>query len=1339
MAPKKGAVTVEVALVPLKNCLVNLPPTLVNLLVNSNTAAQNVIVEFQYRHTSPSSAAGASSGGQRSAFAGWSGMPSKRRGPGGSTSREPMRGLRGGRGGIGAGAANDEETPIVEIDATFGNMVGLQDSQKASLLLHVDPPVASTVNIEPCTPADWEIIELHATFLELNLLSQIRALPNPGYSPPSGTQTNHPLILHLSPTSTANITVVGLTPAPSPKIAFAKISPEAEVIVAPKVRQKSSSISKTTASANGTATSASTTNRKGSNGKRRPDFPSKPPVFLRGIDRKHACEWFDPELEDESNDGLRLWLDTETLARPELQDATHAAVSLVRPASIYPLYDQQQIQQQKERESADAGKLSKKVVAKIYPWHDGPGPEHASASSSLCAALECEDLVGGILRVEAAPPQLPRSSVKGLKIYPFASTNGPGKPKPSKDAGTKAASGSNSSDGGNANPSVERIRLLYGTPGSDLGFFSGPLTDGMLLPKIEDPSKPIQFAGGLIRFDPPLSKNPDAPDPSFGWLAGSETKLRLELAPEIIRPRDVQAVKPEGEPVPEKRPRMVAIDKVIANCLSNLTRSSSILVTGGLGSGKTELCRLLGHTLCHEQLFSVSYFSCAKLVTDETRVSTIKETLARLFQGASWFARLRGRAVVILDDLDKLCPVETELQVGGENGRSRQVSEIVCSIVHQYCGAGSPVVLLATAQAKESLNNVIVGGHVVREIIALKAPDKEGRRKLLEMLITNASSEDQDQQRRSLTAGETSLHPRDAWADPRDDHNPEAISAGEGFVLNRELDFLDLAGKTDGYMPGDLVLLTARARNEALIRSVQESASDIASLITLGSADFESALHGFTPASLRNVTLTSSSTTFAGIGGLKETRQTLLETLEYPTRYAPIFAQCPLRLRSGLLLYGFPGCGKTMLASAVAGECGLNFISVKGPEILNKYIGASEKSVRDLFERAEAAKPCVLFFDEFDSIAPKRGHDSTGVTDRVVNQLLTQMDGAEGLSGVYVLAATSRPDLIDPALLRPGRLDKSLLCDLPNHEDRVDIVRAVSVKLNLSKEVKDRLDEIAARTDGYSGADLQAIVYNAHLEAIHDSLGDRVTGSGGTSKQGKTGNPAVTGDGHDDSPFPFKFRTPSGGRVHRIQLRPSAGIAELVAAVSAKLAPADLAAVGGEAVLMEGVLVGGFALSYLDNEGDSVAITADNDLVDAVVLARQRGAEKVDLFVHDPEQPPSLDQAGQQSTVAPSSAAAAAAAASSTTMVNSAVDGAGKEKGPGDDAALVPSVSASAADGGEKQLQERSLREKLIPSRPAEEQLISGVPNELILPGAMVTLAAVIAGVFVMSRVTRQQ
>jgi peroxin-1 len=243
----------------------------------------------------------------------------------------------------------------------------------------------------------------------------------------------------------------------------------------------------------------------------------------------------------------------------------------------------------------------------------------------------------------------------------------------------------------------------------------------------------------------------------------------------------------------------------------------------------------------------------------------------------------------------------------------------------------------------------------------------------------------------------------------------------------------------------------------------------------------------------------------------------------------------------------------------VAGECGLNFISVKGPEILNKYIGASEKSVRDLFDRAQAARPCVLFFDEFDSIAPKRGHDSTGVTDRVVNQLLTQMDGAEGLSGVYVLAATSRPDLIDPALLRPGRLDKSLLCDLPSLEDRLDIIKALFQKVRLSSELTDTddgLTEIASRTEGFSGADLQALVSNAQLEAIHDVLD--VNGPVSNSRQGSTNKNSAAGRNFTPSFVQFRYGTDSALNKDNIPQSKSAALIEN-AAIMSKLEQIKLA------------------------------------------------------------------------------------------------------------------------------------------------------------------------------------
>ncbi|KAK0650092.1 Peroxisome biosynthesis protein PAS1 [Lasiodiplodia hormozganensis] len=1086
-APKKpAAVQAEVALLhSLKNCLVNLPASLVSVLVNANTVAQNVVVELTYRQASFDSSA-ASNGPksvQRSVFLGWTGMQAQ-------TKPAPVVGRDGLAGSRGTSVGREQDVAAVELDATFGRLLGLSNGQKVGILLHLDPPQAHTINIEPLTPADWEMIELHAQFLELNFLSQVRALPNPAFAPPSEAdkQLAHPLTLHLSPTSTANIIVTSLNPAPPPASPFVKISPDAEVIVAPKTRQKpgrgdSRSVASTSRKSQGGRSSASTVRRRS----RKDDASSRGAVFLRGVDRALGGDWFDDLEENMQNAGLKVWVDRDLLLLKALRGVTWVYVSIVKPTGI-----QEPVDPQKEAETEKPGI---KIVARLDAWDDAPDSQHVAMSTTLCRALGAEGLLGGLVRIEAAPPQAHKSSlmkttpVKALKIFPFASA------AIQQNTGLKFGGESKQEK----EEAAQNIRELYGQDRVN-AILDGPLTCGMVLPPVE--GKENLWAGAILRFDPPSSTVPDSAK-SPAWFLGAEKKgIPLEVEPDISKPSNILQSWSPGEALPSAPPTLVGIDQLIEQLMSHLTHSSSVLLTGGLGAGKTGLAQLLAHRLRNEYLFHAAYFPCRSLVTDETRVSTIKETLGRLFAAAAWGARLGGHSVVILDDLDKLCPVETELQVGGENGRSRHISESICSIVKQYCSMDSRVVLLATGQSKEAVHNVIIGGHVVREIVSLKAPNKEGRRKVLEKLVLP----DGEANRFSSKLNGTSSHQPsasngNAWMDgsvsggsrPSTSHK----AAEDSFLVDPNIDFLDLAGQTDGYMPGDLVLLVSRARSESLIRSVSDTSLSQSDSVILTQDDFSRALDGFTPASLRNVTLQSSTTRWDSIGGLHATRQTLLETLQYPTTYAPIFAQCPLRLRSGLLLYGYPGCGKTLLASAVAGECGLNFISVKGPEILNKYIGASEKSVRDLFERAEAAKPCVLFFDEFDSIAPKRGHDSTGVTDRVVNQLLTQMDGAEGLSGVYILAATSRPDLIDPALLRPGRLDKSLICDMPSFEERVDVLKAVTRKLRVSPAVLDdtggdaqTIREIARRTEGYSGADLQAVAYNAQLEAIHDVLGD---------------------------------------------------------------------------------------------------------------------------------------------------------------------------------------------------------------------------------------------------------
>jgi peroxin-1 len=1072
----------EVVLTGLKNCLVNLPSSLVSVLNNSNVVLQNVVVELQWRSQTQSSGAvssGNAAGFQKSAYVGWTGMPSRSRTSSLTADRRRP-------------ASREQDSQGLEIDAAFAKLLGLSEGQKLSILLHLDPPVATTVNIEPLTPADWEAIELHANFLELNFLSQVRALPNPSFSSKTVAQAEvkHPLTLHLSPTSTANIVVTSLAPLVPDSSPFAKIAADAEVIVAPKTRPGS------TRSRGGDSRSI-TSRRSGKSGgtSRGGQRKKGEAMFLRGFDRSVGSTWFNEDERDASNTGLRVWLSKEALATKSLRGAAWVTVSIVKPAGLRTQLDQPQMQKLKDEEASEVGLPASKIVARALPWASPIDDQHMALSSKLCEILGVHKMVGLIVRIDTAPSPLPRYSLKSYRFFPHLGESSK-KKEGLKFGGESRLSRQNL---------VDRLRLAYG---GDDNLLTGSITDGMTLPSTPD------FDGGIIRLNVADTDRKSSPL----WVLGHEQKQDFEAYTEVPRPVPLATLFPSfPSELPEKSPELVSVDAVIKQCMSNLELCSSLLLTGGTGSGKTSLAHLLCHRLRKEYLVSARYMSCQTLVTDEIQIPKVKEILTKVFMSAAWCARLGGQAVVVLDDLDKICPVETELQVGNDNGRSLQITELLCSIVRQYCSVQSGVSLLATAQSKEALHNLIIGGHIVGDIIALKAPSKEDRRMILQTL-THHDAISAVQSRvingHGRNSSDSNSTVEDSWMDPSNPSSRPGSSSSaalDGFHISPSLDLLEVAGKTDGYMAADLALLVSRARNQALIRTV--STPDEGAL-TLMQADFVSALKGFTPSSLRNVTLTHSSTTFSEVGGLAATRNTLLETLMYPTKYAPIFASSPLRLRSGILLYGYPGCGKTLLASAVAGECNLNFISVKGPEILNKYIGASEKSVRDLFERAQAAKPCVLFFDEFDSIAPKRGHDSTGVTDRVVNQMLTQMDGAEGLEGVYVLAATSRPDLIDPALLRPGRLDKSLLCDMPSTADRADILRAVSEKLHLQPSISSRLTDIAAQTEGFSGADLQALMYNAHLEAIHDLLGDSKAGD--PKKEKLTNGNAKHGKKHKD-------------------------------------------------------------------------------------------------------------------------------------------------------------------------------------------------------------------------------
>ena len=808
-------------------------------------------------------------------------------------------------------------------------------------------------------------------------------------------------------------------------------------------------------------------------------------VFLRGVDQSILKE---DSSSHEADDGLRVSIDHMLLDTSYFRNVTYVSVSLVSS------YATESLQKSHAQDVQNPEMHAFKVIAKVTLWEEAPSPSHVLLSNSLSKALGSDIIVGSIIRLEKAPPALAQNLIKSIRIHPFDSTSTT-QTDIIKFGGETRAS---------RDEAASSIRSALGS-GRGNGLLAGPLTDGLVLPKLHAAGL-RKWHGGVLRFEYD-SEGLDYDRKNVRWIDGLDDRVGVQVLQEILNPlnsrkEEVAAISCLPIPVPS----LIGVTTTVDRVTKSLLHGSSVLLTGGIGSGKSSIASKVGHALQTDHFFHISIFHCRRLLADDIRVSTITDVLEKVFNGAVSGSRLGGRSVVVVDDLDMLCPAETELQVGGENGRARHLSELFASLTHHTKRAAGRTTVLITAHSKEALHRTIVAGHVIQETVDLKAPNKDVRRQILEALIFNnqGNTPDTGYLKTLDLDGEVEERLTDQSVGK---YGLVATNPSAQLSFQRDANILEIAGATDGYMPGDLITLHSRAKSEALTRLIKHHLHS--ANITLTQEDFTQALHGFTPASLRNVTLHSSSTRFDSVGGLHNARKVLMETLQYPTMYAPIFDRCPLRLRSGLLLYGYPGCGKTLLASAVAGECGLNFISVKGPEILNKYIGASEKSVRDLFERAEAAKPCVLFFDEFDSIAPKRGHDSTGVTDRVVNQLLTQMDGAEGLSGVYVLAATSRPDLIDPALLRPGRLDKSLICDMPSLDERFDILRAVSKDLSVDDSIlgndgsKHTLWEVAGRTEGYTGADLQAIMYNAHLEAIHSALDEQVLRSTKPNPSGK--------------------------------------------------------------------------------------------------------------------------------------------------------------------------------------------------------------------------------------------
>ncbi|MEM0481402.1 MAG: CDC48 family AAA ATPase [Nitrososphaerota archaeon] len=461
-----------------------------------------------------------------------------------------------------------------------------------------------------------------------------------------------------------------------------------------------------------------------------------------------------------------------------------------------------------------------------------------------------------------------------------------------------------------------------------------------------------------------------------------------------------------------------------------------IILYGPPGTGKT----LIAKALANET--GASFFTINGPEIMSKFYGESEARLREVFQEAEQ----RAPSIIFIDELDAIAPKRSE--VTGEVER-RVVAQLL-TLLDGLKSRGQVVVIGATNRLEAVDPALRRPGRFDREI-RIGVPDRNGRKEILQ------------------------IHTR-------------------RMPLAPDVNLDELADITHGFTGADIAALCREAAMNALRRFLPKIdiekevvPAEVLEQLKVSREDFADALTSVQPSALREVIMEIPNITWDMVGGLEDVKQQLKEAVEWPIKYPNVFKKLGIRPPRGILLYGPPGVGKTLLAKAVATESQANFISVKGPEVLSKWVGESEKAIREIFRRAREAAPCIVFFDELDSIAPRRGlHTDSGVTDRLVNQLLTEMDGMMTLKEVVVIGATNRPDILDPALLRPGRFDRIIYVPPPDRAARLEILKIHTRDMPLASDVD--LNQLAAITEGYTGADLEAVCREAALTAARENI-----------------------------------------------------------------------------------------------------------------------------------------------------------------------------------------------------------------------------------------------------------